>query len=651
MKKIKVVSLVAVILVVTTTAFLWTSEKKPILVQEVEKFVKGEPQPSEKLYIQFYGKKFPVSEEVFKQFKIIKVEEEFIKKSGQRKKETGEIVERFPGKTAAGKAVGVLAEKFLGIKTWNIIPHVKTLMSDDPSKKEEEKKTFSELIELLLDIASGSLSPEEVTHASALFMIIKLADKLGNDHVMQLCAGPLMRKITGINQFQPTRCFEEHTNYINGLVFLGDGNRVLSFSHDRTIRLWDFKEKRQVRVFKGCKEAVEQVVVLPGDKQFLSRESHGIMRLWNIQDGQMVRSFGTEDQNVSKIILLKDGKHFISYRLVELPEIRLWNIESETPVRTFALEENEIFYTITVLSDNSFISYGNRIRLWNIGRDHPVRTFRLGNRLVINKIVVLNDNSFISSVGSGVYSPDGVSIILWSSKSDSPVRIFTFGFEPRVQGLVALGDDRFVSYGGRGKTAGFVNVWSVKKKDPIITFSPFEPVDKIILLEDGNRFISIGRYGAVNLWSIDERKKIDELMAGGGSLFDSRYVACLSVCRQLLLGDGSTFVLRDLETEKNIYTFVTQFQDDFVRSPHVLHGSKQFVSLLQRNPVICLWDIDPFENLTFEQIDLCYDLFKRKIEMSAEDNPKEFKTFQSLPSFLCDEIIKRKLFKEDNEEE
>ena len=64
--------------------------------------------------------------------------------------------------------------------------------------------------------------------------------------------------------------FLGHKGPVKGVAVVDSGKRILSASHDRTIRLWDVESGRMLRTFKGHTAAVNEIEVLPGD--FASKE-------------------------------------------------------------------------------------------------------------------------------------------------------------------------------------------------------------------------------------------------------------------------------------------------------------------------------------------------------------------------------------------
>jgi WD40 repeat protein len=75
-----------------------------------------------------------------------------------------------------------------------------------------------------------------------------------------------------------------HTDRINSVAFLPYGNRAVSGSADRTIRLWDLFQPREIHCFRGHQDAVFWVAVSPNGRRMLSSSLAGKeLLLWNLE--------------------------------------------------------------------------------------------------------------------------------------------------------------------------------------------------------------------------------------------------------------------------------------------------------------------------------------------------------------------------------
>ena len=90
------------------------------------------------------------------------------------------------------------------------------------------------------------------------------------------------------------------------MVFSADGRRALSASSDGTLRLWDVRLGREIRVLRGHGGEVLSVALAADGKTALSGGADGTARVWNVETGQAQRVLQA-GAPVRKVALYPDG--------------------------------------------------------------------------------------------------------------------------------------------------------------------------------------------------------------------------------------------------------------------------------------------------------------------------------------------------------
>jgi WD40 repeat protein len=93
-----------------------------------------------------------------------------------------------------------------------------------------------------------------------------------------------------------------HSGPVKAVVDLQD-DRVLSYSLDGTLRVWDLRESRQIRCFPWYTH-IHTLILHPDGKRVLAGSSHAIY-LINIEGDLVVRDFS--DKGCEDIVLSRDG--------------------------------------------------------------------------------------------------------------------------------------------------------------------------------------------------------------------------------------------------------------------------------------------------------------------------------------------------------
>jgi WD40 repeat protein len=121
---------------------------------------------------------------------------------------------------------------------------------------------------------------------------------------------------------------EGHADAVWGVQVLADG-RLLSWSDDETLRLWDGQSGVCLAVMEGHAEVVSGVQVL-ADGRLLSWSNDRTLRLWDSQSGACLAVFEGHADAVRGVQVLADGR-LLSWSedtAMRLGEVRSWDTQS-----------------------------------------------------------------------------------------------------------------------------------------------------------------------------------------------------------------------------------------------------------------------------------------------------------------------------------
>jgi WD40 repeat protein len=225
-----------------------------------------------------------------------------------------------------------------------------------------------------------------------------------------------------------TAVLEGHTNLVEGALELPDG-RVLSWSCDKTLRLWD-KAGQPIVVLEGHTDEVIGALVL-ADGRILSWSKDKNLRLWDKAGQPIVVLEGHTDEVIGALVLA-DGR-ILSWSKDK--NLRLWD-KAGQPIVVLGGHIGKIGGAV-VLADGRILSWSDdtTLRLWD----------KAGQ-----PIVVLGGH--IGKIGGAVVLADG-RILSWSD--DTTLRLWDQGGQPivvleghnnMVEGAVELPDGRILSW-------------------------------------------------------------------------------------------------------------------------------------------------------------------------------------------------------------
>ena len=120
-----------------------------------------------------------------------------------------------------------------------------------------------------------------------------------------------------------------HTHVVSSVAFSADGARVLSGSHDNTLKLWDAATGALIRTFEGHSGGVTSVAFSADGARVLSGSRDETLKLWDAASGALIRTFEGHSDWVSSVAFSPDGPALLSGS--EDRTLKLWDAATGQP--------------------------------------------------------------------------------------------------------------------------------------------------------------------------------------------------------------------------------------------------------------------------------------------------------------------------------
>lgn len=232
------------------------------------------------------------------------------------------------------------------------------------------------------------------------------------------CDWTWLRKVNRPKKFIPSpllAVMEGHALEVTGAQVFPDG-RILSWSYEKTLRLWDGQSGAPLAVMAGHTEAVHGAQILP-DGRVLSWSTDGTLRLWDGKTGEPLAVMEGHNDWVSGASFQADGR-VLSWS--EDGTLRLWDGQTGRHLLKIALDLEEQENSILggrVLPDGRILSWSSdrTLRLWDGKTGAHLNVFEGHTKRVWD--AQLLDNHRILS-----WSCDG-SLRLWDEQSGAPLMV------------------------------------------------------------------------------------------------------------------------------------------------------------------------------------------------------------------------------------
>jgi WD40 repeat protein len=157
---------------------------------------------------------------------------------------------------------------------------------------------------------------------------------------------------------QEVRRMEGHTGWCGG-SFSPDGKQALSWSVDKTLRLWDVATGKEVHRLEGHTREVCGAFFLPDGRQVLSYGLDNTLRTWDLAMGKEVRRLVLSNNHcaIRWLAVTPDGRRFLTNHTDFT--IRLHDLASGREIHRFDVPHEASPQGLSISPDGRYAADGS----------------------------------------------------------------------------------------------------------------------------------------------------------------------------------------------------------------------------------------------------------------------------------------------------
>ncbi len=110
---------------------------------------------------------------------------------------------------------------------------------------------------------------------------------------------------------------------VGGMVFSPDDKLLATAASDRTIRVLNVANGRQVQMLRGHSSAVSSVLFSPDGRRLFSASLDKTIKIWSAEDGLEILTLNGHTASIYSLALSADGQHLVSAG--EDKTVRIWD--------------------------------------------------------------------------------------------------------------------------------------------------------------------------------------------------------------------------------------------------------------------------------------------------------------------------------------
>ena len=267
------------------------------------------------------------------------------------------------------------------------------------------------------------LSMNELNNSNDIGLLYSIAfSPEHNRAVLSGSRGNTLKLWNNIPDSKKPAFFQGHTNEVYLVAISNDSNKILSASHDGTMKVWDVDSQKATHSFN--ENQVWSATFSPDDRQFLMG-GEGIVKLFDASnDGKEIRSFSGHSGRVYSVAFSPNGNQVLSGG--QDGTINIWNTESGKETRTFKAHSDVVSSLAFSPNANQFVSasYDKTVKLWEIALSECAElcieglndSYKVGDKLVVT-LVEKKERSEPVDIWVAVVTPTNEMFFITSSSS------------------------------------------------------------------------------------------------------------------------------------------------------------------------------------------------------------------------------------------
>jgi WD40 repeat protein len=243
----------------------------------------------------------------------------------------------------------------------------------------------------------------------------------------------------------------QNQGWVRSVVFMPDGQRLISGSSDSTVRLWDIATASCINVLHGHSNLITSLALNPDAQIVASGGQDATVRIWDVASGQCLNTLRGHPNGVWTVAFHPDNKTLISGSNDSM--IKLWNAKTGQSLRTLVGYDDGI-RTIAFDSNQKLLASGGndkKVKLWDVKSGECIRTLT-GHKSWIWSLAFSQDGRTLVTASSDQ------TVRLWQINTGKPLHIL-HGHTNLVMSVAFSVDDRLLASGCSDQT---VKIWDVQ---------------------------------------------------------------------------------------------------------------------------------------------------------------------------------------------
>jgi len=299
------------------------------------------------------------------------------------------------------------------------------------------------------------------------------------------------------------RALEGHNGAVRCVTFSPDGKKLISASHDNSLRVWDYASGKLMKILRGHAGWVRSCDFSPDGQSVVSASQDHQAKLWSLEGYEEVRVvhvrvLSGHDDAVLAARFSPDGKQIVTASRDRTA--KMWDFASGKQLQTLAEGHSFLASSAAFFPDGKRMvtsAMDNTTRIWDVSNGTQLTRLDGTGRAAI--VAVSHDGQKVVTGGEDntarLWSAVDGKLLHTLQGETSDISAVAFSFDNRQ---LVLGDHRGRVMLWNAETGN--KLWRVEGYGGKITAATFLP--------DGKRVLTASTDNAVGQWDVETGKEV-----------------------------------------------------------------------------------------------------------------------------------------------
>jgi WD40 repeat protein len=298
------------------------------------------------------------------------------------------------------------------------------------------------------------------------------------------------------------RAFTAQNHAVKTVAVTPDGRFAISGSRDKTLKIWELENKKELIILVGHTLAINSVAVTHDSRSMISGSEDTTLKVWNLASGLVTATFLGHTLPINSVAVTPDGRYAVSGS--EDTTLKIWDLESGCNLCTLSGHSWPVTAVAVTPDGQSVVSVSmdKTVKVWDLKSGTEIMTL-IGHTGSIISLAVTPDGR------RAVSGSQDKTLKVWDLENGNLLNTL-IGHTDSIKAVAVTPDGFQVLSTSSDRT---LKVWDLSSGKEIVTLTGHTgDVNAVAIAPDGRTVVSGSEDMTLKIWDLATRLEIATLI-------------------------------------------------------------------------------------------------------------------------------------------